>query len=54
MSDLVIHTYTAAEPGLLADSHLPDAPLEWLIGLGADAVAAELSTLATTSGEAGR
>ncbi|MEU7936174.1 MBL fold metallo-hydrolase [Microbispora bryophytorum] len=33
---------------------LPDAPLEWLIGLGADAVAAELSTLATTSGEAGR
>lgn len=39
MIDLRIHTYTAAEAGILA----PGAPLSWLVGLGADAVAAELA-----------
>jgi len=32
MNDVTIHTYSAAE-----------APLSWLVGLGADAVAAELA-----------
>jgi hypothetical protein len=53
MNDLRIHTYTAAEPGILVNSYLlktgdgveshADSYLSWLVGLGADAVAAELA-----------
>ncbi len=49
MTELKVHTYTAAEPGIFVNSSpletrfLPEAPLNWLAGLGADAVAAELA-----------
>jgi glyoxylase-like metal-dependent hydrolase (beta-lactamase superfamily II) len=35
-----------AEPDRMIQEFLPDAPLTWMIGLGADAVAAELATAA--------
>ncbi len=55
MAAPVIHTYRAAETGLHVNSYLtaalqaflPDAPLTWMIELGADAVAAELSAADT-------
>jgi len=47
VSEPTVHTYRAADAGLWVNSYLVET---WMIGLGADAVAAELAATAVTVG----